>query len=161
LSIIIVQMIQRFQTVYLLFASLLSAILLKGSILNFISATGSKYFISFSGIWKSNENGMEHIERLFPLSVLLVIIPVIYIIALLFYKRRKLQIIITLTGAFLTGVLIVLVYIYSVTVIQQFDSGILPGIKMGLPLLTIILAILACRNIIKDEQLVRSYDRLR
>jgi K+ transporter len=58
-------------------------------------------------------------------------------------------------------VLIALLVYYGITVIQRYHSELVPGIKMFIPVLILIFAILAYRGIKKDEDLVKSGDRLR
>lgn len=154
-------MIQRLQTVYLLFASVLSGLLLKGNIFNFIDRAGSRYFINSTGIYKSGEVSKEIIEKLMPYTIVLILIPVIFFITLFLYKNRKLQFKLTLIGIIMTGCLVIMTICYSVHFMHKLDLDIVLGIKMYFPILIIIFALLAFRNITKDEKLVRSYDRLR
>jgi hypothetical protein len=49
----------------------------------------------------------------------------------------------------------------SFSIISKFDGTIIPGIKMLLPILIMVLSILAYMGIRKDDKLVKSYDRLR
>jgi len=155
-------MIQRIQSLYLLLTTLLSLLFLNGSILNFINNSGSAIRITFTGIVKSSEGqGIEVINNLLPLSVIIVIIPVLSLITIFFFKNRNVQV--WLSGILITLVAgIILISIYcSYLIITQYNGEIVPGIKMALPLLLLILSILAFRGIRKDDRLVKSYDRLR
>jgi uncharacterized membrane protein YidH (DUF202 family) len=49
----------------------------------------------------------------------------------------------------------------SFNIVSKFEARIIPGFKMILPILILIISILAYRGIKKDDQLVKSYDRLR
>ena len=155
-------MIQRIQSLYLLLTTLLSLLFLNGSILNFINNSGSAIRITFTGIVKSSEGqGIEVINNLLPLSVIIVIIPVLSLITIFFFKNRNVQV--WLSGILITlvaGMILISIYC-SYLIITQYNGEIVPGIKMALPLLLLILSILAFRGIRKDDRLVKSYDRLR
>ncbi|MCJ7449553.1 MAG: DUF4293 domain-containing protein [Bacteroidales bacterium] len=155
-------MIQRIQSVYLLLTTLLSGLFLKGSFLNFKNNAGDVININFRGICQTTgENGFDLIEKLIPLSALFILIPVLSIIAIFLFKTRKLQLKATFTLIILVIVLIALALYYGVAVIQRYHAELVPGIKMFIPMLILIFAILAYRGIKKDEDLVKSYDRLR
>jgi hypothetical protein len=46
-------------------------------------------------------------------------------------------------------------------IMTKYDSVIDPGFRMAIPLLQLIFSVLAWRGIKKDDDLVKSYDRLR
>jgi hypothetical protein len=155
-------MIQRVQSVYLLMTTLLSGLFLKGSILKFKNDAGDMININFIGICQTTgENGFDLIERLIPLSVLFILIPVVSIVAIFLFKTRRLQLKVTFTLIILAIVLIALAVYYGIAVIQRYHAELVPGIKMFIPLVILIFTILAYRRIKKDEDLVKSYDRLR
>jgi hypothetical protein len=66
-----------------------------------------------------------------------------------------------LSGIFLSAGLIIISIYYSYSVINRFDTKIIPGFKMVLPVLVFLFTLLAYRGIKKDDRLVKSYDRLR
>jgi Domain of unknown function (DUF4293) len=155
-------MIQRIQSVYLFLTTLLSILFLNGSFLNFINKTGVITKLTFKGIEEgSSAQGFILIERLLPLSIVLLLIAVISLFTIFFFKKRKVQI-------WLSGILIGLVIFLilacghsSYLIMTKYSSEIVPGIKMVLPFLMLLFSILAYRGIRKDENLVKSYDRLR
>jgi hypothetical protein len=49
----------------------------------------------------------------------------------------------------------------SFRIVSKFDARLIPGFKIILPIVILVLSILAFRGIKKDDQLVKSYDRLR
>jgi hypothetical protein len=155
-------MIQRIQSLYLSLTTLLSLLFLKGSFLNFIDKTGSVIKITFRGILRDKGvQGFELIEKLFPLSVIIILIPALSLITILFFKSRKTQLWLALSGIFLAAGLIIISFYYSCVVSTNYSSEIIPGFKMVLPVLILIFAILAYRGIRKDDRLIKSYDRLR
>jgi hypothetical protein len=69
-----------------------------------------------------------------------------------------------LLSGILTGLvlgLILVSFYYSYSVMSKYDATLVPGIKMSLPFLQLILSVLAFKGIKKDDKLVKSYDRLR
>jgi hypothetical protein len=155
-------MIQRIQSVYLFLTTLLSLLFLKGSFLTFIDNSGSVIQITFKGIIRdTNTSGFELIEKLLPLSVIIILIPVLSIITILLFKNRRIQLRFALSVILLICVDILVSIYYSWFVIAKYEAGFIPGFKMIIPLLMLISAVIAYRGIRKDDQLVKSYDRLR
>jgi hypothetical protein len=155
-------MIQRIQSLYLLLTTLLSGLFLKGSFLKFIDNEGSRIIVNFTGIYKVTGNkGFDLIEKLLPLSIIFILIPVISGLAIFLYKNRKLQLKITLILIIISIVLIAISIYYGISLINSFHTTFVPGITMFVPFLILVLTILAHRGIKKDEALVKSYDRIR
>lgn len=123
----------------------------------FISISGSELSLtSFGAFTESVEYSTWGIISI---AVACAILPLINIFL---YKKRKLQIRI----ATITSLLIVFFYItlgvYFYSMCSKFDVAFL-NIEYGivLPLIGIITNVLAIRTIRKDENLVRSLDRIR
>ncbi len=155
-------MIQRIQSLYLLLTTVLSGLFLKGSFLNFINKAGSEITINFKGIYQiAGEKGYPLIDKLIPISIILILIPVLSILAILLFKKRKLQLKVTLVLIIFAALLIAFSAYYGISVIQSYQATPVPGFKMFVPLLILVFSILAYRSIKKDENLVKSYDRLR
>lgn len=143
-------MIQRIQTIYLLLASIIS---------------GGLIFVFH--LWKFIEKNVFALDLLNSESSLLKAIPVLFIVsailafvAIFIFKNRKLQ--------FVIGRLTILVHLFLLGLLI-YVSLILPGeiavsekgIGMFIPILAILLLVLANKAIKKDEDLVKSADRLR
>jgi hypothetical protein len=155
-------MIQRIQSLYLSLTTLLSFLFLNGSFLNFADRSGSLIKVTFTQIIREKPTA-EHelLEKLFSVPILIVLISVLSVVTIILFKKRNVQL-------WLVKVLILLVIafifvsgIYTYIVITKYDSEILPGFKLAIPLFQLILSILAYRGIKKDDNLVKSYDRLR
>jgi hypothetical protein len=130
--------------------------------LNFTEKTGSVIRVSFNEVVRDNAGkATELLEKLMPLSVLIVLIPVISLATIFFFKKRKFQLQLSRLLIFLAGILVIAYIHVSFRIVSKFDAGLIPGFKMILPVLILILSILAYRGIRKDDQLVKSYDRLR
>jgi len=151
-------MIQRIQTVYLILTTFIAILFLSGDIFSFENGTS----LSFTGmIEKIGSTNMENVGHNWFLIVLLFTIPVLSFVLVLLYKKRKLQLKMTLL---LIGLILVtcgtLGY-YCYDYLNNSSTEIVLSYRLILPLLMLIFSILAYRGIRKDEEIVRSYDRLR
>ena len=155
-------MIQRIQSVYLSFTVVISLLLLKGSFLAFSEKTGSVIKVTFNGIVRDNfGQGLEMIEKLLPLSVLIILIPAISLITIFIFKNRKIQLWFSLFLIILAAGFVIASIHVSFNIVSKFEARIIPGFKMIFPFIILIASILAYRGIKKDDKLVKSYDRLR
>jgi len=151
-------MIQRIQTLFLIAVLVLSGLLLTGDLIKMDNGTGTLFTIGFAGL---GEDGGEIIQHLWPLSVLLVIVPLLAIIAIFLFKRRQLQMRITMLLMLLSLGTLLLGAFYIIMFDRKIDIKVIWQVKALFPLVSAILAWLAYRSILKDDLMVRSYDRLR
>ena len=86
-------MIQRIQTLFLLAVVVLSGLLLTGDLLIMNSGSGTLFTISFQGL---GEEGGEIIQRLWPLSFLMALVPVLALVAIFLYRKRSTQMRVTM-----------------------------------------------------------------
>jgi glucan phosphoethanolaminetransferase (alkaline phosphatase superfamily) len=155
-------MIQRIQSLYLFLTTLLSLLFLNGGFLSFINKTGYEIKVTFTGVLKSTGGqGFEMIEKLLPLSLLIILIPLISLITIFIFKNRKIQLRFSIFLIILSSLFVIALIHVSFSIISKFDATIIPGFKMILPILILIFSILSYRGIRKDDRLVKSYDRLR
>jgi hypothetical protein len=154
-------MIQRIQTIWLFISAISPLIMVKGGIINLIDRAGQMYNIAFSGTFKLSSSGPELIARSFSLSALIIIIPVISVITIFFYRSRRIQKILSLVIVSFSFCLIILLVYYSILLMRNYGAEIVPGVKMVIPLIILIAGILAYRGISGDDKLIKSYDRLR
>ncbi|CAM1370038.1 conserved membrane hypothetical protein [Tenacibaculum litoreum] len=144
-------MIQRIQSIYLLVAGIISG--------------GLTFLFS---LWSNSQTNAIYILDLFSgNSILEKSIPVLFFISALvsfvtifLFKNRQLQFVLNrlniLINLFLLGVLIYLSQTLSGEALVSEK-----GIGMFFPIIVILLLVLANRAIKKDEDLVKSVDRLR
>jgi uncharacterized membrane protein len=155
-------MIQRIQSIYFSLITLLSLVFISGSFLNFADSTGAEINVTFNGIVRDRiGQNPEIIEKLLPLSVLIILIPIVSLIAIFIFKNRKLQLRFSLFLVILAAVFLIASIHVSFRIVSKFDARLIPGFKMILPIVILVLSILAYRGIKKDDRLVKSYDRLR
>lgn len=144
-------MIQRIQTIYLLFAAIVSG----GLTFVFSLWTNVEKILFFAiDAFTSNDLLIKFIPILFVVSALL------SIITIFLFKNRKLQFVLgrlnILTNLFLLGLLIYQsLNLSGETVVSE------KGIGLVLPIIVIFLLAIANKAIKKDEDLVKSVDRLR
>jgi hypothetical protein len=142
--------------------TLFSVLFLNGVIIKFLVETNEAIYLTFTGINRFSEiTGTENVEKLILLSIILALVPVISLITVFLYKNRKLQIKFTIGLITLIIAKILTVFYYSNHVINEFNAELVPGINLVYPFLSLIFAFLALRGIKKDDNLIRSYDRLR
>jgi len=147
-------MIQRIQSVYLLLASLIGA------------------FLGFYNphLWRARlvNNNYRYFsgQSDYKYFVLTMIIILLAFVSIFLFKKRRLQLRLTILNLFLSIGLIVLQYFLiqqtetSLIVAEMLDTATyLPAAFIPIPM--VVLLFLAARGIRKDEKLIRSLDRLR
>ncbi len=151
-------MIQRIQTLFLLAVALLSGLMLTGDLIQLAAGGGTIFSMSFLGMENS---GGEVIQRLWPMSVILALVPFISLVAIFLYRKRPLQMRLTMLVLLLSLGTLILGAFYILMFDRKIDVSIIWKVRVLFPLISAILAWLAYRSILKDEVRVRSYDRLR
>lgn len=153
-------MIQRIQTLFLLFALILTVMLFFLPIAEII--TGNKHLLVFksSGLYEAETN--EIIIKTLPVIILTAVITFIYFAAIFLYKKRILQSRICMLNILLLVGLAGLLIYYLTFVFRKVDITFYSFQLAALyPVICIILTYLAYRRIRKDEQLVRSAETIR
>lgn len=151
-------MIQRIQTLFLFAVLVLSSLMLTGDLIRMDNGTGTLFTISLKGL---GEAGGETVQRLWPLSVILALIPLLTLTAIFLYKNRPLQMKITMAVLLLSLGVLILGAFYVIMFDRKIDVIVIWKVKVIFPLISAILAWMAYRSILKDELVVKSYDRLR
>ncbi|WP_334055830.1 DUF4293 domain-containing protein [Polaribacter sp. P097] len=143
-------MIQRIQSIYLLLASIVSGGLI--FVFNLWNTIKEKIFVV--DLFSREAITVKVIPFMFLASAIL------SLMAIFLFKNRKLQFVIgrviILINLFLLGLLIYL----SLNLSGETNVSE-KGIGMFLPILVVLLIVLANKAIKKDEDLVKSVDRLR
>jgi len=151
-------MIQRIQTLFLLAIVVLSGLMFSGDILLMDTGTGTMFNIRFPGL---EETGVGIIQRLWPLTAIIALVPLLAMASIFSYKKRALQMRITMFVLLLSLGTLILGAFYVLTFDRKIDVTVIWKVKAVLPLVSAILAWLAYRAIMMDDLRVRSYDRLR
>lgn len=155
-------MIQRLQSLYLALILLLCIVQYSGSILGFADVSGDAVKLLANGNL-TDETGqvIGHVENIWFLTIILILVALLALITIFLFKTRKSQLRLTAGLIILSAVLLIALCWFGYNVISAFRMSISPGLKMAVPLLILVFSALAYRGILKDERLVKSYDRLR
>jgi hypothetical protein len=155
-------MIQRIQSLYLTFVMLLSLLFLLGGVYKFADGTGKEIYLMLNGnLTDQTGQFFSQIHTVWPLRIIIILISALSIVTISLYKNRKVQLLLGLSLILLASGLIIALSWYAFNIVHAFKLTVIPGIKMAIPVLILIFSILAYRGILKDDRLVKSYDRLR
>lgn len=155
-------MIQRIQSIYLLFAGLVIAALFVCPLVHDVYVNGQPVTIKVTGIFKDAHGVWTHAETFIPLIIGTAFVALLPLSVIFFYKNRRKQI------NLCYGLMLVVIafsYWVSQTVKNAIGGAYLNmsnyGIGIILLSLSLLLIVIAQKSIQKDEKLVRSADRLR
>lgn len=155
-------MLQRIQSIYLLFAALVIFALFAFPVAHNVYLNGIPSTIKVTGIYQ-DVNGAQHQTTAFTVLGIVTAIVGLIPLALIFqFKNRKQQI-----NLCYVAILIIIGYSFWLSQSVKSATGGFEmttsnfGIGIFLSSLSIVLMILAVKSIQKDEKLVKSADRLR
>jgi len=156
------KMIQRIQSVYLSFTILLTLSFFQGTIFSFTDKSVKAIKLVYEGVLV-NSSGQDfvQVEKIWLLSVILILIPLVSLLTILIFRNRKIQLFLSLSVIILSAALILTLSWYIFKIVGKYMTDIIPGFRMAVPILILIFSILAYRGIRKDDRLIKSYDRLR
>ncbi|OCB76120.1 DUF4293 domain-containing protein [Flavobacterium crassostreae] len=137
-------MIQRIQTIYLLLTFVVIAVL------PFVFP-----------LWKLNNDQDYYFMQNQVYVVLLGLLTAITVMSILSYKKRQNQFVMNRLSMILNLILLGLFVFHSLNLSGEALVVSEKGIGMFLPIVAIVLLVLANKAIKKDEDLVKSVDRLR
>ncbi|MET3611182.1 MULTISPECIES: DUF4293 domain-containing protein [Mucilaginibacter] len=155
-------MLQRIQSIYLLFASLVLFALFFFPLAHNVYVNDKPSSIMVTGIYQDVNGVQQHTQTFVALAAITAIVALIPLVIIFLYKNRKQQI------AFCYSAILVLIgYSFWMAQTVKGAAGSITldtrtmGIGLFLTSLSIILIIFAQKSIKKDEKLVKSADRLR
>lgn len=153
-------MIQRIQTLYLLGSFILVGIMFFFPLADLVDAGGKTFQFLYRGV-PALEEGQAALYDALPVAILLTIISLISFVSIFMFKKRLLQIRMTVFNMIcMLGAMGLLYYSIS-TAGKEMDAIVTYSIVNAFPLVALILSYLAIREIGKDEALIRSMDRIR
>jgi len=141
-------------------AVVLSALMLTGTIIEMKDVFGNLYTLSFSSM-KVSIDGKEQVQNLLPLAVILAAVPVASLVSIFLYKKRSLQMKFTMASLMLSLGSFFVAGFYLIMLSKKIEMSYIWHLKAVIPFATAILCWLAYRAIRKDEEKVRSLDRIR
>jgi len=136
-------MLQRIQTVYLLIAAIISA----GLIFVF-------------SLWENLEGVAMYAQDYLTVFIAFLASGLLSLVSIFMFKNRKLQFVLGRLNILLNFFLLGVFVYWSLSVPGEIDISE-KGIGMFLPIISIVFLVLANKAIKKDEDLVKSVDRLR
>ncbi|HEY5511047.1 MAG TPA: DUF4293 domain-containing protein [Prolixibacteraceae bacterium] len=154
-------MIQRIQTLYLLAADLLVSALFLLPFAELSGKEGKLFLFHLTGLITWTTGKGDIVLDTWPLLVITCLIAALLIVVIFQYKNRQLQIKLSYLAVFLLVGLTGLIYFYV------WKGSALTGgtysfkVCFTFPLIAAVFVWLATRGIIKDENLVKSIDRIR
>ena len=137
-------MIQRIQTIYLLLAFVVTGILL--------------FFIP---LWTMSDSKEYYFMQSQVYTILLGLSTTLSLLSIVSYKKRQNQFVIGRLNIILNLILLGLFVYRSLNLSGETPAVSEKGIGMFLPVIAVVLLVLANKAIKKDEDLVKSVDRLR
>ena len=149
-------MIQRIQTIYLLIVSILLIVMMLIPVGYFYTETNVAEMTNLAII---TANGAADYTP-WALFVLLLLSTILAFAAIFLYKKRMLQIRLTVFSTIILIGYYITCAVFAVSTLSAYGS-FTPSWSICLPFISIILNWLAIRAIKKDEALVRSYNTIR
>lgn len=155
-------MIQRIQSIYLLFASLVLFSLFLFPLVHNVYVAGVPSTIKVTGIFQDVNGAQVHTQTFIALIAATAVVAILPLILIFLYKNRKQQVL-------LCYVYIFVIFGYSFWAAQAVKSATGGanldtnnfGIGALLSSISIVLVLIAAKAIQRDEKLVKSADRLR
>lgn len=136
-------MLQRIQTVYL-----------------FLAALSSGGLIFVFQLWENSQGEPVYAQDDYTVLILFLISALISLVTIFLFKNRKLQFVLGRLNILLNLILLGLFVYWSLMVPGESNISE-KGIGMLIPIISIVFLVLANKAIKKDEDLVKSVDRLR
>ena len=136
-------MLQRIQTVYLLIAAIVSLGLI------FVFA-----------LWQTEEGSAVYAQDQLTIFIMFIASGLLSLISIFMFKNRKLQFVLGRINIILNFFLLGVFVYWSLSLPGEMNISE-KGIGMFLPIISIVFLVLANKAIKKDEDLVKSVDRLR
>lgn len=151
-------MIQRIQTVYLLVVVILSLLTFFMPVMAFAGIDGI-YELSYKGYY--NISTGQVLDHAWGLTALGMIIPLIAAVTISLYKKRSLQVRLSIYNIILMVGYYGLYFFLRHFYVQKTGFPCTMLWPMILPAVSVILTLLAIRAILSDDARIRAADRLR
>lgn len=160
-------MIQRIQSVYLLLAGVLPAIGFAAASLSWETADARLASMDYHAVLLADGSAVSHPWGLLVFGILSVLIP---LVAIFGYSNRRKQIRLARAGECVALLLYPTLYAYATAAGSRLTetmgaTAATADMQLGwpvvLPLVAAVLSHMACRAIRKDDELIRSADRIR
>lgn len=159
-------MIQRIQTVYLLIITVLGVLILCFPIIGVCSPDVGLSKIYAFDFLKCLCVGIDGLWGKF-LAITAILIPVVALFAIFIFKKRSLQVLLSVAIIFLVVLFYLFGIMFFVTVYRQISQTVNGSLNINfsliffLHIINLVFSMLTIRAIRRDEKLVKSLDRIR
>ncbi|MCD6565498.1 MAG: DUF4293 domain-containing protein, partial [Bacteroidales bacterium] len=144
---------------YMFFALITMGLMFFFPLLRYIDPNSNTYELTYLGL--VNIDTGNYIVKAIPLTILLVVIVLLLLITIFTYKKRILQMRLSVFSILLMLGLLGLICFYALHGKSKINSEIFYLYPVIFPVISVTLTFLAFKGVKKDEELVRSYDRIR
>ena len=141
------------------FALVIMGLMFFFPLLRFVDLNSNIYELTYLGIMNIDKG--NYIVKAIPLSILLVVIMLLLLITIFSYKKRILQMRLSVFSILLMIGSLGLIFFYALHGQSKINGEIFYLYPVVFPVVSAILTFLAFKGVKKDEKLVRSYDRIR
>jgi len=156
-----IKMIQRIQSVFLLFSAIFSLLILIIPISYIGDNTGDVIKFTIIGFYTLSDSIYQLTTINYSLIILLAVIFMINIVAIFLYKKRNIQMRLSIYSIVLNIGLLFLFFYYIYQITNGLSVKYSFSFSLIIPLIILTLNILAFRSIKKDDNLIKSMNRLR
>jgi hypothetical protein len=156
-------MIQRKQTIFLLIATFFTAILFFSDMAD-ITLGNDFYNLVYKGIVSSQSGLPIMFEPQWPMDVIRILISLFVLLSaaiILLYKKRKLQIWLCIPAMIINATIPGFIYYYARMISQNTGAECGVNLASFLPAIGLVFIVLAMKAIKKDENLLKSLNRIR
>ncbi len=156
-------MIQRVQSIYLILIFVLVGVM---SFLPLVIFQTSDHIFYMNLFYFE---GVEHLSfavdlpNIWPIAALAIVLALLSVYSLFRFQNRKQQMLLNMINMLVNFGLLISIFLYADSVASFADvkGEVIYDVAAYFPIVTVLLLILANRNIRKDEKLVKESDRLR
>lgn len=154
-------MIQRIQSIYLLLSGILIGLLFFFPLADFVNSAGSSYIFRYRGLYQLSGETETLVMFTIPLAIMLLISTLLSLISIFLYKRRSLQMKLSMVNIVLLFASMAIIAYYAVISFSRYGVNADYTIFATMPIIALILHVMAFYAIRRDERLVKSIDRIR
>jgi hypothetical protein len=154
-------MIQRKQSLYLLVAALILATLIFIPLGTLHNVKGAVFTFKSTGLYLIENNAEKLSASAWPILALLFVSFALIVFTIFQFKKRPLQMNLCMGICLIILALIGTLAYYLMRFIEKFGASMHKPYLLLLPIVAFILVAMAYKRIKKDEDLVRSVDRIR
>ena len=157
-------MIQRIQNVFLALAAIIIVLMFFFSIADFYDDLAGNYRLLLTGLkcMDPDPKIKTSVLMTLPMVLLAALSVILSLVTIIYYKTRTMQLRLIAINILITIVLIIVIFLFCINSVQKL-TGISPAYQFGAfcPLICLVFLIVANRFIRRDENLVKSAERLR